>query len=294
MKLILVLFCLFSLTGTSNIQKRPIIFFSRHEPEITMSGEYFKEDKLKTTDIGKPEYKKLAVLLGVDQYKFIRPVTTSLNSVNDLAANLTTHGYDTMTYTDFKTVDFLMNGFKHLNEMMLKENYDVILFYLSGHFDAINEDEYFFLTTESNPLGQKNNYLITGTLHLYNFLVKITRLKSKIKIILFDGPNNIELPGGSQGKQIINNVVQNFDSKDNVLLYSGISDISSVSKNGNKEITLFTEAFINSLNSPNVKLTEAIDQINNYMNQKSGGKFIPIFKNTMPDSISRNFCFSCK
>lgn len=45
---------------------------------------------------------------------------------------------------------------------------DRLFIYLAGHGDAIDEDQFFFLGYDCNPAGDKNNYLVSGAIQLFN------------------------------------------------------------------------------------------------------------------------------
>jgi hypothetical protein len=145
----------------------------------------------------------------------------------------------------------------------------------------------FFLAADCNPNGDKNNYLVNGTIHLYNLVTKITAMKPKIGMLLLDGTNDIELPGGSDGKKNINTFINTTTS--GMLLGFGFGD-KNVSNGNSKPTSLYSEAIINSLNTPDLSLQAAFENVNNYVKQKSGGKVTASYTN----GISGNFCFSCK
>ena len=234
-----------------------------------------------------PNYKKLAVLVGVDEYKYVRPAPASANNVNDLAASLKSHGYDTMVYINPTQVQFMIHGLRDIAEKQKTENYDVILFYLSGHFDAIDKDQLFFLAADCNPQGDKNNYLVSGTIPLYTLVSKISLLKPKVRMLLLDGPNNFELPGGRDGKLLINSFMDK--PRNGMLLGACFSDHNSNNDSG-KPGSLYTEAIINSLNTPDLNLTQAFDNVNKYVKLKSSDKSTALYNNGITD----DFCFSCK
>jgi hypothetical protein len=290
MKLTIILLGLIGIVTVSNVEIKKVIVSTNNDYKLA-SNFYKDESGVKKNatnpDSTLPNYKKLAVLLGVDDYIYLRPASASVNNVNYLAANLKSHGYDTMVYLNLSQAQFMVTGMKEISAKQKTENYDVILFYISGHFDAIDEDQLFFLTADCNPNGDRNNYLMNGTIPLYNLLTKIRSMKAKVGMLLLDGPNDIELPGGSKGKQLINKFMNTTTS--GMLLSSGIGDYN-INNNNNKPTSLYSEAIINSLNTPELNLTQAFDNVNYYVKQKSGGKATAFYNN----GISGNFCFSCK
>lgn len=78
--------------------------------------------------------------------------------------------------------------------------------YLAGHGDAIDEDQFFYLTYDCNPAGDKNNYLVGGAVQLYNLKLKIQKETGKGVEVFFimDACRSNELPGGSEGQGFLN------------------------------------------------------------------------------------------
>src|SRR6185369_10983415 len=77
-----------------------------------------------------------------------------------------------------KSINFWVQGLAWLKGKKLIKG-DRLFIYLSGHGDAIDEDQFFFLTYDCNPGGDKNNYLVGGTIQLFNLKKKIADQTTK-------------------------------------------------------------------------------------------------------------------
>jgi len=80
---------------------------------------------------------------------------------------------------------------------------------LAGHGDAIDEDQYFFLGYDCKPDGDKNNYLVSGAIQLFNLKKKIAKETAKGVEVVFimDACRSNELPGGSSGQNFLNTAI---------------------------------------------------------------------------------------
>jgi hypothetical protein len=86
-----------------------------------------------------------------------------------------------------------------------------------------NQDEYFYLTYDCNPAGDKNNYLITGTIQLYNLKVRIAEASRKGVEVIFimDACRTNELPGGGEGQQQLQAAISEKQAGEIIMLATG-------------------------------------------------------------------------
>jgi hypothetical protein len=109
--------------------------------------------------------------------------------------------------------NFLVAGNKWLKAKNLQKG-DRLFIYLAGHGDAIDESQYYYLTYDCNPAGDKANYQIGGAMSMYDVKANISRQTAKgVEVYLIvDACRSNELPGKAEG--------QNFFS-------TGVSDIKA-------------------------------------------------------------------
>lgn len=86
---------------------------------------------------------------------------------------------------------------------------DRIYIYLAGHGDAINASEYFFLTYDCKPENDKNNYLATGVVQLFNVKNRLQIFKERGAevILIIDACRTGDLPGGQDGISTFSNSI---------------------------------------------------------------------------------------
>jgi tetratricopeptide (TPR) repeat protein len=171
-----------------------------------------------------------AMIMGISTYKFIRPLSFADSDAELFRDFLKSAGGgqlpDSNIYflknEEAKAANFLVKGMSWLRSKNLKAG-DRLYIYLAGHGDAINQDEYFYLTYDCNPAGDKNNYLITGTIQLYNLKVRIAEASRKGVEVIFimDACRTNELPGGGEGQQQLQAAISEKQAGEIIMLATG-------------------------------------------------------------------------
>ena len=171
-----------------------------------------------------------AMIMGISTYKYIRPLNYADSDAELFRDFLQSKGGgslpDSVIYflknEDAKQANFWIKGMAWLQSRNLKSG-DKLYIYLAGHGDAINEDEFFFLTYDCNPAGDKNNYIITGTVQLYNLKVRMEKLIDKGVEVIFimDACRTNELPGGNEGQQILSTAISEKKVGEIMMLATG-------------------------------------------------------------------------
>jgi hypothetical protein len=107
-------------------------------------------------------HRTFAMIMGISTYKFIRPLSFADSDAELFRDFLKSGGGgklpDSNIYflknEEAKAANFLVKGMSWLRNRNLKAG-DRLYIYLAGHGDAINQDEYFYLTYDCNPAGDK-------------------------------------------------------------------------------------------------------------------------------------------
>ena len=197
-----------------------------------------------------------AMILGISTYKHIRPLSYAdsdaelfrnyLKSAG--AGNLADDHILYMVNEEATSANFWVKGMAWLRQKNLKSG-DRLFIYLAGHGDAINQDEYFFLTYDCNPAGDKNNYIVTGSIQLYNLKSRIAELSRKnVEIILImDACRTNELPGGEDGQQILNSAISERRAGEIIMLATGAGQESMEDANIGTGHGLFTYYLVDGL-----------------------------------------------
>lgn len=174
--------------------------------------------------------KTYAIVIGISNYKFIQPLDFADKDAGLFRDFLKSPGGGKLKTEDIfcllneeaKAANFWIKGMNWLRSKNLKKN-DRLFIYMAGHGDAINQDEYFFLTYDCNPAGDKNNYIITGNIQLYNLKSRIADLvRHGVEVVLvMDACRSNELPGGTEGQQVLNSAISEKNAGEMVMLATG-------------------------------------------------------------------------
>jgi len=170
--------------------------------------------------------------------------------------------------------NFFTKGFQWLKAKRLQKD-DRLFIYLSGHGDAIDEDQFFYLTYDCNPAGDKNNYLAGGAIQLFNLKKKIALETAKGVNVYFimDACRSGELPGGQEGVNFLNQAISEKRVGEIMMLATGAGQRSNESQIIGDGHGLFTYYLVDGLNGaadsiPDHKIT--LEEIQRYVD-----KFVP-------------------
>lgn len=171
-----------------------------------------------------------AIIMGVSKYKYVRPLNYADKDARLFRDFLKSPGggslKDDNIYMllneDALASTFWTKGFQWLKAKQLQKG-DRLFIYFAGHGDAIDEDQYFFLSHDCNPAGDKNNYLVGGAIQLYNLKKKIATETAKgVDVFLvMDACRSNELPGGQDGLNFLNTAITEKKVGDVIMLATG-------------------------------------------------------------------------
>ncbi len=198
-----------------------------------------------------------AIILGISKYKYVRPLAYADKDAQLFKDYLKSPGGGSVKEDNIFTLlndkainsNFWGKGFQWLNAKKLQRG-DRLFIYLAGHGDAIDEDQFFFLGYDCNPQGDKNNYLVAGTIQLYNLKKKIANQTARGVEVFFimDACRSNELPGGQEGQNFLNTAVSEKKAGEMIMLATGagqesLEDVSIGNGHG-----LFTYYLVDGLN----------------------------------------------
>ena len=173
----------------------------------------FGQSPLLFRDITIKDPQTFAIVMGISNYKYVRPLAFADKDAELFRDYLKSPGGGSvkdenifcLLNEEANNSNFWGKGFQWLKAKQLQKG-DRLFIYLAGHGDAIDEEEFFFLGYDCNPKGDKNNYLVSGAIQLYNLKKKIGKETSKGVEVFFimDACRSNELPGGAEGQNFLN------------------------------------------------------------------------------------------
>ncbi|MES1215684.1 MAG: caspase family protein, partial [Bacteroidota bacterium] len=198
-----------------------------------------------------------AWMMGISTYKYVRPLTYADKDAemfrdflkSPAGGNLKEENIFCVLNDNAKGTTFWVLGQKWLKAKNLQKG-DRLYIYLAGHGDAVSQEEFYFLTYDCNPAGDKNNYAMTGNLQLYllkNRISTWTRMGVDV-VFIMDACRSNELPGGSEGQQTLNAAISEKNAGEIIMLATGAGQESLEDASIGTGHGLFTYYLIDGLN----------------------------------------------
>ena len=182
------------------------------------------------TDTSSTDPQSYALIIGISNYKFIRSLSYADKDAELFrdfmkspgGGNLKEDNIFCLLNEDAKAANFWVKGLAWLKSKKINPG-DRLFIYLAGHGDAIDENEFFFLTYDCNPAGDKNNYLVTGNIQLYNLKNRISNFTGNGVDVYFimDACRTNELPGGKEGQLVLNSAISEKRTGEVIMLATG-------------------------------------------------------------------------
>ena len=105
-----------------------------------------------------------AMIMGISKYKYVQPLNYADKDAemfkeylkSPAGGKISEDNVFMLLNEQAVSANFWAKGFKWLEAKKLRKG-DRLFIYLAGHGDAIDEDEFFYITYDCNPAGDKNN-----------------------------------------------------------------------------------------------------------------------------------------
>ncbi len=198
-----------------------------------------------------------AMVMGISKYKYVRPLAYADKDAQLFKDYLRSPGGGSVKEDNIYMLlnekannsNFWGKGFQWLKAKKLQRG-DRLFIYLAGHGDAIDEDQFFFLGYDCNPQGDKNNYLVAGTIQLFNLKKKIANETSKGVEVFFimDACRSNELPGGQAGLNFLNSAISEKKAGEIIMLATAAGESSLEDASIGTGHGLFTYYLVDGLN----------------------------------------------
>ena len=217
----------------------------------------FAQTPLKSRDSTIKGPQTFAMIVGISKYRYVRPLTYADKDAELFRDYLKSPGGGNVKDENIFCLlneqalnsSFWGKGFQWLKAKRLQAG-DKLFIYLAGHGDAIDEDQFFFLAYDCNPGGDKNNYLVSGAIQLFNLKKKIANETARGVEVIFimDACRSNELPGGTAGQNFLNTAITEKQAGEIIMLATGAGQESLEDASIGNGHGLFTYYLIEGLN----------------------------------------------
>ncbi len=198
-----------------------------------------------------------AMIMGISTYKYVRPLDFADKDAlmfrdflkSPAGGNIPDDNIYMLLNEQATLANFYSKGFQWLKIKSLQKG-DRLFIYLAGHGDAIDEDQFFYLAYDCNPAGDKNNYLVSGAVQMYNVKIKIQKeaAKGAEVFLIMDACRSNELPGGAEGQSFFNSAISEKRAGEIIMLATGAGQESLEDASIGTGHGLFTWYLVDGLN----------------------------------------------
>jgi len=224
--------------------------------------------------------KKIAIVFGEKNYKYYGDLKNPENDANDISDSLRKVGFNVFTYLnkDLKTMTEEVDAWN----AKLKD-YDVALFYFSGHGAEVNGSNYLF-PVDANPKGPSQ--LSTTTFSANQILATVEdNINLKYSIIILDACRNNPFTK-SWNRDISEKGLATMSAKGAFIAFAASPGYTA--SDGEHRNGTYTEAILKYITVPNLNIDEIFTKVNAYVKRTSVGDQAP-FKSS---SLGSDYCFS--
>lgn len=256
--------------------------------------------KPRDTTIAGPQ--TFAMIMGISKYKYIRSLNYADKDAemfrdflkSPAGGKLNDDNIYILLNEQANETNFLVKGKQWLKAKKLQKG-DRLFIYLSGHGDAIDEDQYFYLTNDCNPAGDKNNYLVNGAIRMADLKISIARETAKgVEVYLvMDACRSNELPGGVQGQGFFSTAVSETKAGEIIMLASAAGQESLEDASIGNGHGLFTWYLVDGLSGMADDAATKDDKITVEEIQKYVDKNVPAVAQERFKGAKQNPYFCC-
>jgi uncharacterized caspase-like protein len=223
--------------------------------------------------------RKTAIVFGEKGYKYYGPLNNTVNDANDIADSLKTLGFVVYKYIDAdqQSMDDAIDSW-----CSKLANYDVALFYFSGHGAEVNGENYLF-PTDIKPKGQSE--VLYHAYPANKLLITLDNSNLKYSIIILDAcRNNPFTRSWNRGAADVG--LAPMQGKGAFIAFAA-SPGKTASDGANRNGT-YTEGILKNIMVPNKSITDIFTGVNGYVRKTTNGEQVPFFNSSM----GTEYCFS--
>ncbi|SEO49014.1 Caspase domain-containing protein [Mucilaginibacter gossypiicola] len=223
--------------------------------------------------------KKIAIVFGEGLYKFNAPLNNTVNDAIDITDSLKKVGFTVYTYqnSDYRTMS---DNIDHWFDKI--KNYDVALFYFSGHGAEVDGKNYLF-PVDINPKGPSD--LAYSAYSANKILDRLSNSNLKYSILILDAcRNNPFTKSWSRGAS--NEGLASMAAKGTFIGFAATP--GETASDGERRNGAYTEGILKNITVPDLTIDQIFTRVNAYVTTSTGGRQKP-FKNS---SFISDYCFS--
>lgn len=225
--------------------------------------------------------KKTALIFGEKDYTFANPLKNTINDAQDLGDSLRKIGFDVNLYfnSDIKKMNAIVDQW-----CSKLSNYNVALFYFSGHGAEYNSENYLF-PTDANP--KSPNEMSTQCISANSLLSRIESYNLRFNVMILDACRSNPF-AKSWTRDFYSGGLAAMTGNGTFVGYA--ASPGKMASDGRDRNGTYTEAILKYITVPELTIDQIFTKVNSYVRTISKETQIP-FKSS---SLSSDYCFSVK
>ena len=213
------------------------------------------------------EQKRLALLIGVSNYKNTTKLKNPLNDVNSMANVLSKLGFEIKTCKDVSFQGFKMA----LNEFAVKLNdYEIGLFYFAGHGLQVKGKNY-LVPSDANPINE--NQVEFNCIDANQILSLMSSANNHTNLIILDACRNNPFERSWQRSLTVQGLSYMSAPYGTLIAYSTAPD--KTASDGEGDNGLYTSVLVDEILSPNLTILQVLQNVRTKLIQISHGNQVP-------------------
>lgn len=226
------------------------------------------------------EQKRLALLIGVSNYKFTTKLKNPLNDVNSMDYVLSKLGFEVIILRDASFQKFKLTLFEFGKKL---NNYDIGLFYFAGHGIQVKGINY-LVPTDANPISE--NQVEFDSINANQILSLMSDASNNTNFIILDACRSNPFERSWQRSNSIQGLSYMSAPYGTLIAYSTAPD--KTASDGEGDNGLYTSVLIDEILSPNLTILQVLQNVRSKLIKLSHGKQVPWESTSLLDDFIFN------
>ena len=234
------------------------------------SESYRKIYKIKSQN-PEAEERRIALLIGNAGYKY-KPLTNTLNDVDDMAKKLEGLGFKVIKYKNLKAEEMSMAFIKFGRELA---NYDVGMFFYAGHGLQNGSGTNFLVPVDAEIIKTDqdfNKYCV----EVDELFSQMKKANSKVNIIILDAcrDNPLDSRNSTRGSGTRGLSAPTQNPQGSFIFYAASANQTALEGEGSRN-GIFTGELLKFIDKPNLKLEEVVKETSKAVKLKTNDQQKP-------------------
>ncbi len=225
--------------------------------------------------------KRLALVIGVQNYTAVPPLRHSLNDARDMATVLTSKGFKVETLLDPKSKKEIKDAITRYFNTMRESTGAVGIIYYAGHGTQFEGENYLIPAGAALQIpGDMDEQCVK-----MNTVMSVLNSSDNLNILLLDACRTNAFPSFS--RDVVKGLTNVEAPKGSIVVFA--TQPGTVASDGTGKNGLFTSKLLKYMNEPNLNIGDVLKKVKQEVNTDSEGKQLP---SVVDNSLGGDFYFT--